>query len=144
MGLYIEETLLDAVKGLLVGRVNELLREEAFMIPPIEFTHREYGGYYATTPELAVCSCERSEKDRIVQLDAYTLTITFSEPEEYGERNCYTYAGAVERALREDPTLGGAADRAALARKEYRRPKHWGSGEEWGLTLTLRVTVENR
>jgi hypothetical protein len=85
---------------------------------------------------------ERTEKDRITGLEAYTLTITFTVPENGGEKNCYAYAGAVERALGENPTLGGAADRAFLFKKEYRAPERAGMGEPWEAVLTLRITAE--
>jgi hypothetical protein len=111
-GLYMEEIIINSLKSLLAGRVNELLGEAEFLIPPVEFTRKPNGGYYAITPELAISTCERSEKDRVVLLDAYKVTITFTVPEHSdrrsaGERNGYAYAGAVDRALREDPTLGG-------------------------------------
>jgi hypothetical protein len=140
--LYTEEAIIGAVKRLLAGRVNELLGEVEFLIPPIELTHKPNGGYYAVTPELGISTCERSEKDRIVLLDAYNVSVIFAMPEQNGERNGYAYAGAVDRALREDPTLGGVADYALLVKKDYRGPKHPGTGEGWEAVLTLRVTVE--
>jgi hypothetical protein len=156
-GLFIEEILLNSVKKLLIGRVNELLGEtgqssftglstefcqsQNSSIPPIEFG--TYQGGSAVVPVIALSTCERSEKERIVRLDAYTLTITFAVPEiPEGERNCYAYAASVTTALGEDPTLGGAADRAELTGKKYTPPKERGTGGEWGLTLTLRLTVE--
>ncbi|MDR1903939.1 MAG: hypothetical protein LBQ88_16850, partial [Treponema sp.] len=72
-GLYIEEIIINSLKFLLFGRVNELLREAEFLIPPVEFTHKPNGGYYSITPELSISTCERSEKDRIVLLDAYKV-----------------------------------------------------------------------
>jgi hypothetical protein len=141
-GSYIEETIINSLKSTLLGRVNELLGEAEFLIPPIEFTHKPNGGYYSVTPELSISTGERSEKDRIVLLDAYKVTITFSMPEQYGERNCYAYAASVDRALREDATLGGTADYALLVKKEYKAPKRPGTGEPWETTLTLRVSTE--
>jgi hypothetical protein len=35
--LYIEEKILNSVKKLLTGRVNELLGETEYPIPPVEF-----------------------------------------------------------------------------------------------------------
>jgi hypothetical protein len=140
--LFIEEIIINSLKSLLAGRTNELLGEAEFLIPPIEFTHKPNGGYYSITPELGISTCERSEKDRIVLLDAYKVTITFTCPEQNGERNGYAYAGAVDRALREDSTLGGLVDYTLLVKKDYRAPKHPGTGEPWEVVLTLRVTAE--
>jgi hypothetical protein len=140
--LYIEEILLNSVKKLLSGRVNELLGETEYPIPPVEFG--TYRGGSAVIPVIALSTCERSEKERIIRLDAYTLTVTFTMPEHpAGERNCYAYAAAIGRALSEDPVLGGAAGRAVLTGKKYVPPKQSGAGGDWGVTLTLRVTAEN-
>jgi hypothetical protein len=93
-------------------------------------------------PVIVLSTCERSEKERIVRLDAYTLTITFTVPEHpAGERNCYAYASSVATALGENPTLGGVADRTELAGKKYAPPKQSGTGGDWELVLSLRVTV---
>jgi hypothetical protein len=140
-GTYIEEILLNAVKKLLAGRVNELLAETEYPIPPIECGG--YRGGSCVVPVISLSSCERSEKERIVRLDAYTLTVAFTMPEwPGGERNCYAYAATVATALKEDPTLGGIADRAELAGKKYAPPKQSGTGGEWEVILTLRITVE--
>jgi hypothetical protein len=145
--LLIEESIINGVKWLLSGRVNELLGEGVYMVPPVEVSLRNAGGFgltpFAVTPEIRLSACERTEKERIVRSDAYSLTIAFTVPEmPEGERNCYAYAGMVDRALGEDMTLGGVADRAVLTGKKYTPPKHAGTGESWELILSLRVTVE--
>jgi hypothetical protein len=133
--------LLNSVKRLLAGRVNELLGETEYPIPPIEFG--TYRNCSAVVPVITLSACERSEKERIVRLDAYSLTIAFAVPEHpTGDRNCYAYAASVATALGEDPTLGGVVDRAELTGKQYSPPKCAGTGADWGATLTLRVTVE--
>jgi hypothetical protein len=141
MTLYIEETLLHAVKKLLSGPVNELLEEAEYPIPLIECSPLYGGG--AMTPVIRLAACERTEKERLIRLDAYSLTITFAIPEgPEAERSCYAYAGAAARALQADPALGGAADRAVLTGKKYTPPNHAGTGEDWEVTLSLRITVE--
>jgi hypothetical protein len=139
--LYIEEIIINSLKSLLAGRVNELLGETEYPIPPIEFG--SYRGGSVVVPAINLSTCERSEKERIVRLDAYTLTIAFTVPEwPEGERNCYAYAASVATALRENPTLGGVADWAELTGKKYVAPKQSGDGGDWGLILTLRITIE--
>jgi hypothetical protein len=94
-------------------------------------------------PAIALSACERTEKERIVLMDAYTLTVTFTVPEHpAGERNCYAYAASAAAALGEDPTLGGTVDRAELTGKKYSPPKCAGTGADWTITLTLRLVVE--
>jgi hypothetical protein len=140
-GLFIEETIINAVKRLLAGRVNEILGEVAWPVLPIEFEDNPATGY-AITPEIRLAECERTEKERLICLEIYSMTIGFSFPEQNGELHCYAYASAVGRALREDPTMGGSVDRAVLVKKEYRPPKHPRCGEHWEVVLTLRFALE--
>jgi hypothetical protein len=141
--LFIEEKILNSVKKLLSGRVNELLGEMEYPIPPIEFGNYRSGS--GIVPVIALSVCERTEKERIIRLDAYTLTITLNVPEHpEGERNCYAYASTVATALWDDPTLDGAVDRAVLAGKQYTPPKQSGTGGDWTVVLSLRITVEGR
>jgi predicted nucleotidyltransferase len=122
--------------------VNELLGEAALVIPPVEFSEKKGAWVYAVVPEIRLLTGERSEKDRVVRLDAYSLVISFTVREENGERDCYAYAGAVDMALEEDETLGGVVDRAVLVRKTYTSPRIPHCGDSWKAELTLRVTVE--
>ena len=131
----------DRVCGLLVGRVNELLGEMEFAVPAVEFG--EYAGGSAVVPVINLSTCERSEKERIIRLDAYSLIVTFSVPETpESELHCYAYAAAVEKALGENPALDGTASRAVLVGKKYAPPKKAHCGDGWEVILTLRVTVE--
>jgi hypothetical protein len=140
-GLFIEEIIINSIKSLLAGRVNELLEETEYPIPPIEFGSCRGGS--AVVPVIALSTCERSEKERIIRLDTYTLTITFTVPEwPGGERNCYAYASSVATALRENPTLGGAASRAVLTGKKYVPPKQSGTGGDWEAELKIHVLIE--
>jgi hypothetical protein len=152
MSIYIEETILNSVRSLLLGRVNELLGETEYPIPPVEFG--SYRGGSVVLPAIRLSVGERSEKERIIRADVYTVTITFIvaegpsdqrsvRPRSVAERYCYAYAASVAAALREDPTLGGTVDRAELTGKKYTPPKQSGTGGEWELALTLRITAEN-
>jgi hypothetical protein len=143
--LYIEESIVGAAKRLLLGRVNELLGEVEDAVPPVEFGNYRGGSAAvgACSPAIALSTSERTEKERIIRVDAYSLNITFTLPKyPDGERFCYAYASSVDTALREDPTLGGVVDRAELTGKKYDPPKHSGTGGEWEIVLTLRITVE--
>jgi len=138
---FVEVKIISAVKGLLTGRVNEILDDVPFSIPSIEFTN--YDGASSTVPEVRLVSCESGEKERIVRQDVYLLTVSFSVPQspESG-LFCFAYAHALCRAVRENPALGGAADRVVVAGKKYVYPKTPYKGEAEGLAVTLRVTVE--
>ena len=138
---FIEQRIIAAIRGLLSGRVNEILGSWEFLVPVIEFGN--IGGSFAVAPVVSLSGCERTEKERIIRVDAYSLTVTFTLQEhEDGELFCYAYSRAFEKALGEDVTLGGVADRAAITGKKYIPPKKANCGEGWGLVLALRVTVE--
>jgi hypothetical protein len=137
---FVEQRIKDAVRKLLAGRVNEILEEAQYPIPPVEFG--DYRGSSTVAPVIFLSTCERSEKERIIRLDVYTLTISFSLPETPGNEVCvYAYAAAVDRALGEDPALGSVADRAVLTGKNYVVPKTPQCGECWNVMLTLKVSV---
>jgi hypothetical protein len=139
--LYIEETIVLAIKRLLSGRVNEILSDLIFHIPLIEFG--DYSGGSAVVPVIALSTCERTEKERILRIDAYSLNITFELTETpESELHCYAYSGAVSRAFYENPSLEGIADRTVIIGKKYVQPKKPNCGEGWGLVITLRIVIE--
>ena len=141
MSEFIEQRIIDAVRGLLLGRVNELLKELQFYIPVIEFGKTSDWG--SVDPVVSLSGCEQSEKERLIKIEAYSLTITFNVPEfDDSQLFCYAYATAFGMALAENPTLGGVASRAILSGKKYIQPKKAHCGEEWGLVISLRISVE--
>jgi hypothetical protein len=138
---FIEQQIIEAVRGLLTGRVNEIFGDWQFLIPIIEFSN--FQSMSTVVPVIALSGCERSEKERIILLDAYSLTITFNVPETAdSELFCYGYGAAVDKALGENPTLGGVADRVVVTNKKYVPPKVANSGMEWQVIISLRITVE--
>jgi hypothetical protein len=139
MGLFLEEAIINALKSLLAGRVNEILSELEEHIQPIEFSEKQAGGF-AARPEIRFAECERTEKERIIRFDAYAVTVALAG----SERDCYGYASAIAMALGEDVTLGGTIDRAALVHKKYIPPKRADCGEDWEVVLSLRLTVEGK
>jgi hypothetical protein len=142
MNDLIELQIVSAVRELLSGKVNELLGDLQFFIPLVEFGN--YAGSDVVVPVVALASCERSEKERIIRLDAYTVSITFTLPDMgESEFNCYAYSAVVGKALELNSTLGGVADRAVITGKKYIEPKKQGCGEGWQLVIILRITVEN-
>ena len=138
---FIEQKIIEAVKKMMAGRVNEIFSDWEILLPVIEFG--EIGNGYVNSPAITISGCERTEKERIIKQDAYFLTITFTLKEhEDGELYCYGYAYAFEKALGENVTLGGIVDRAVVINKKYVPPKKPNCGEGWGLVISLRATVE--
>jgi hypothetical protein len=141
MSDFVEMRIIEAVRGLLTERVNGLLGTVQYAIPIVEIG--DYSGASVVSPALALASCERSEKERIIKLDTYSLTISFTLPETSdSELHCYVYAWAVCKALEENATLGGVVDRAVIGGKKYIQPKKANCGQGWELVIILRVTVE--
>jgi hypothetical protein len=141
MNDFIEQQIITAIRGLLSGRVNELLGEMDFYIPLVEFTNFTSGNIVA--PIVEISSCERTEKERIIFIDAYAVTVIFNVPETpESEKYCFAYAAAFNNALRENPTLGGVADRAQFTGRKHQPPKNKNCGQEWQLVIKMRVTVE--
>jgi len=137
----IEPRIISAIRKLLTGRVNDLLGEMEHTVPLIEFT--EFAGGGVVVPVINLASGERTEKERIIRLDAYLLTITFSFSDmPVSELHCYAYSGVVGRAFYDDPTLGGVVDRAVITVKKYIEPKKVNCGEGWELIVSVRLTVE--
>jgi len=140
--LYIEEAIIGAVKRLLTGKVNDVLRNLEFQIPFIEFGI--FRGDTVIAPLVSLSSCEQTEKERIIKQDTYSVTVTFPVLDTVeSELYCYAYAAAFQKALCEDLTLGGVADRAVITSKKYVPPKKADCGMEWETIITLRVIVEN-
>jgi len=138
---FIETRILGAIRKLLTERVNQIISDSQYAIPLIEFG--DYSGSSTLVPMIALTVCEQTEKERVIRLDAYSLTITFSIPESTeSELHCYAYSGAVSKAFYDDPTMGGVVDRVVVTGKKYLSPKKPHCGELWGLVVTLRVTVE--
>jgi hypothetical protein len=139
---FIETRIISAVRKLLTERVNEIFQQWEFVVPIIDFGN--IGSGYVLSPVISLSSCERTEKERIIRLDAYSMSISLTLREhEDGELYCYGFAYAFEKALGEDITLGGVADRAVITGKKYIPPKKPKCGEGWSLVLSLRITVEN-
>ena len=138
---FIEARIIEAIRGLMTGRVNEIFSDWEILLPVIEFS--EFQNKFVVSPVVTLSTCERTEKERIIKQDAYFLTITFTLKEhEDGELYCYGYAYAFEKALGENVTLGGIVDRAVVINKKYVPPKKPNCGEGWGLVISLRATVE--
>jgi hypothetical protein len=132
MSLFIEETLLKSVREMLAGPVCELLAETELNVLALE----------DVCPSVKLVQCERSEKERLIRLDAYALTVSLFVPDgEEAERLAYGYAWAVDTALSDDQTLGGVVEHAVITGKKYDPPKYPHCGDGWQVMLSLHITV---
>ena len=139
--IYIEQKIIEAVKRILTGKVNEILKGLEFQIPIIEFGI--FRGDTVIAPVINLSSCEQTEKERIIKQDTYSVTVTFPILDTVeSELFCYAYSAAFQKALNEDMSFGGVADKTVITSKKYVPPKKADCGMEWETIITLRVTVE--
>jgi hypothetical protein len=138
---FIEEEIEGRLLRLLDESVHDFLQEMELKAPPLDVCGKPGGD--AVIPDVFLSECERTEKERIIRMDAYSVSVTFPVPDSVeADVYCYAYAAAFEKALDLNPTLGDIVSRAVLTGKKYIRPKKPGCGEKWKLVLKLRVTVE--
>jgi len=137
---FIEQQIITAVRKLLTGKFNDILRGFEFQIPLVEFGI--FRGDTVIAPLVSLSSCEQTEKERIIKQDTYSITVTFPVLDTV-ESELYCYAAAFQKALCEDLTLGGVTDRAVITSKKYVPPKKADCGMEWETIITLRVTVDS-
>jgi len=141
MSEFVEQKIIEAVKELLTGRVNEVLGNWQFMFGIFEDS--EFKSNTSIVPVVKLSGCERTEKERIICINAYSLTISLTVPETAdSEFFCYGYSSAISKALGENPTLGGIVNRAIVTDTKYIPPKVANCGQDWQVIITLRVTVE--
>jgi hypothetical protein len=141
MNEFIEQKIINAVKKLLTGKFNDILREFDFQIPFVEFGI--FRGINVIAPLVSLASCEQTEKERIVKQDIYSINVNFPVLDTVeSELFCFAYADAFNKSLGVDVTLGGVADRAVITNKKYVQPKKVNCGMDWELIMALRVTVE--
>ena len=129
---FIEQRIVEAVRFLLAGRVNTILQGRKFDAPVIGY--RDYCGSSVIPPEIMLAPCERAEKEQHIQQAVYSVTIAFTlPPSPESELCCYAFAGAVGRAVFDNPTLGGLANWCSVTGKKFMPPKKQHIGEEWRL-----------
>jgi hypothetical protein len=138
---FVEQRIIMAIRELLTGKFNDYLHEFDFQIPIVEFGI--FRGFNVVAPLIELSSCEQTEKERIIQIDSYSVSVTFPVLETVeSELFCFAYADAFQKALKDDETLGGVADRAVITSKKYIPPKKISCGLDWEVVIGLRVTVE--
>jgi len=138
---FIELQILEVIKGLLKGQVNEVLNNRQMMLNLFEISEFKDGS--AVVPIITVSGCEKTEKERIIRLDAYSVTISFNlreTPET--ELYCYAYTTAVNKVIRDYPSLGGIVDRVVVIGTKVEPPKVANCGMDWKVEIKLRITVE--
>jgi len=142
MNEFTEQKITNAVKKLLTGKFNDCLREFDFQIPLVELGI--FRGVNVIAPVINLSSCEQTEKERIIKQDTYSVTVTFPVLDTVeSEMFCFAYADAFSKALGDDVTLGGVADRAVIINRKYVQPKKANCGMDWELIITLRIIVES-
>ncbi|GHU40836.1 hypothetical protein FACS1894190_08210 [Spirochaetia bacterium] len=135
----IEEQLIEMINEILTSTVNFYLSEMEEFVPLVELSSSGKLGSYGVCPQIELSEAARTDKDRIVRTDAYTMTITFVMNSQNNKRDVYCYAAALESAINDDPTFGGVADRVAFVNRKYKGMAE--SSGECQAVFTLRVTI---
>ena len=138
---FVEIRIITAARKLLGETVNGYFDNLEYQLPIIEFNN--YANRYFVTPAIIITGCEQTEKERVIRLSAYSVTITCNIPET-PESSLYAFAylAGIRKAVAENPTLGGVVDRTVLTSERIVPPKVAGCGQEWQVFIGLRVTVE--
>jgi hypothetical protein len=137
----IEEKILGAVWGLVLDRVNDVLESVDDDVPALEKKGNGLVGDYVKRPvsgSVGLVKVERTEKERIVRLDAYRVVVTVNA----SEADCYRYAYALDKAIENDVTLGGVAENVLFEKKDYKKIS--GGVKDGGCeaVFSLRITAE--
>ena len=141
MKKFVEQEILEAVRKMLTGRGNEILSDLEWQIPLFEFS--DYDGKFSVVPVIRLFECERTEKERLIKLDTYTVSISFTVPEiPESEMICFAYVHAVNKAVSENPTFNGIVTRAVISSKKYQPPKMLNTGDSWQVVINLKISNE--
>jgi hypothetical protein len=95
---FIEEEIEGCFLWLLDEPVNCFLQKMELNAPPLDVCDKPGRG--AVYPDVFLSECERTEKEQIIRIDAYSVSITFPVPDsEEADVYCFAYAAAFEKAL---------------------------------------------
>jgi len=141
--LPMEGAVLNAVRRLLVDDVNKLLEGLSFHVPLFEFGN--HSGREVAVPGVSLSWCGRTEKERVVFVNAYAVEVTVpvEDLREWdGETLMFAYGAAIDTAISLNKSLGGIVDNVLVTKRDYVQPTRRYCGDCWILALKLRVTVE--
>jgi hypothetical protein len=134
----IEPRILEALRHLLTGRVNELLLELHHQIPLVENGH--FDSFSAVSPVITIGNSKITEKERIIHQRTFKVKITLEVAESPdSELLCYFYINAFLRALIKNPTLYAVAQYASAVKTDVIPPKKPNCGESWQVKLSLKI-----
>jgi hypothetical protein len=114
----VEEKILGAVWVLVLNGMNDVLENIDDDVPALEKRGSALAGDCVKRPvsgSVGLEKVERTEKERIVRLDAYRVVVTITA----SESDCYRYAYALEKAIGDDVTLCGVAENVLFENKVY-------------------------
>jgi hypothetical protein len=133
-----EEVLIEMTEEPLTGAVNFYLGEFEVDSPLFEVDCSRRLGSFGVWPDIEVCECELSDKERIIKVVAYTLKIALQIHHLSEKKHLYFYTHALDLAINDDPTFGGVADRVSIVYKKY---KQLDTGA-WEIVIMVRVIME--
>jgi hypothetical protein len=136
-----EKAITVAVKRLLRVEANKLLEEIEYPIPIIGFRRSTRGD--VAIPGIVIFPCERTEKESIMNLLAYTVIIAIPvQDTDDSILHTFMYYAAVTKAFSDNNTLGRCVESGVIIEERIIPPKKLHNDEDWKVIITLRLSVE--
>jgi len=136
----IEEMIIDAVWDFLKGKVNQMIVTEvtATQLPVIWNTKKKG----TVVPVVTVRTCKGTKKEKDINLDAYSVKISFTIPEgPLTELHCYYYGYAICVALIKDFTLNGNVLFMGVNENNFISTSKIACDEDREFTIRLRALI---
>ena len=141
--LFIEEAMVEAVKGIMLVGVNDLLGTIEEPVPMINFNEQNTDD--VLTPVISVSISEQTNQELLAHLKAYKVYITIPiRDNNDGFFYSWTCYCALCRIFTDNHTLGGVVDKAEITERRMKPPVKKYNREKWEVCLTLRATVNRR
>ena len=139
--MFIEEAMIEAVKGLLLAGVNDLLGTLDEPVPMVNFNKNSTND--VLMPIISASPCEKTKKERLAHLEAYNVHITIPiRNSRDGFFYSWTYFCALSKVFTDNRTLGDIVDCTEITEGRIRPPVKKYNRDKWEVNYTLRATVD--
>jgi hypothetical protein len=134
-----DRKILNAVRKLLLKRVNKMLGKSEIKVPLIDFSDCQNENN--AVPNIALFS-ERNADNKVFLKSVYELVLNFTFPENDDcDYICYLYSKYIKQAIDEDDTLGGKVIKASLKETSTRWPEKKKKGNVCYFRAELHLRV---
>ena len=139
--MFIEEAMIEAVKGLLLVGVNELLGTLDEPVSMVNFNKNSPND--VLMPIISASPCEQTKKERLAHLEEYNVHITIPiRDSRDGFFYSWTYFCVLSKVFTDNRTLGGIVVCTEITERRIRPPVKKYNRDKWEVIYTLRATVD--